>query len=247
MNGALLLPLSRAAGILGGPMIFKAGVCWFAIWTLISGLSPGFEVLIVCRCMQAIGSAAFLPTGIMLIGSTYRPGPRKNIIFSIYGCLAPLGFFVGNIVGSLVSHLSSWRWYYWSGAALEFVVVIVAFLSIPRVPGTPASSPSPSSSSAREPMDWWGCLTLAPGLILTVFALTYGPGLPQGFATPHIAICLSLGLLSLGAAFYIEGWYATNPILPFSLFKAPHMGLLTIALFLQYGVYGVWIYYASML
>jgi hypothetical protein len=32
---------------------------------------------------------------------TFRPGPRKNIIFSIYGAMAPLGFFIGILFGGI--------------------------------------------------------------------------------------------------------------------------------------------------
>jgi len=54
-----------------------------------------------------------------------------------------------------------------------------------------------------------------------------------------------LGWILLGAAVYIEGWVAEQPLLPFDLFAVKGMTPLVIALFFDYGVFGLYLYYAS--
>lgn len=48
-----------------------------------------------------------LPSGLMMMGRIYRPGKRKNIVFSIYGACAPLGFFFSILVASVSGGLAT--------------------------------------------------------------------------------------------------------------------------------------------
>jgi len=94
----------------GGYPVYLSGLAWFALWSLIAGFSQSNLMLIFCRALQGLGPAAFLPSGLMLISSTYRPGPRKNLVFSIYGGAAPLGFFTGIFAGGLTGSFLSFGW-----------------------------------------------------------------------------------------------------------------------------------------
>jgi len=78
----------------GGYPVFVAGFVWLTIWSLVAGFSTNEVMLNFCRALQGLGPGAFLPASVMILGSIYRPGPRKNLIFSIYGACAPMGFFV---------------------------------------------------------------------------------------------------------------------------------------------------------
>ena len=91
---ACLLPFGRLVDIHGGHVVYRCGLLWFIVWSTICGFSVNAEMLIACRAMQGLGPAAFLPAGISLIGGIYRPGPRKNIVFSLYGAFAPISFFI---------------------------------------------------------------------------------------------------------------------------------------------------------
>lgn len=92
---AFLLPFGRLADIHGGYPVYVAGCAWYCAWSLIAGFAQNQLMLDFCRALQGLGPAAYLPAGLTLLGSIYRPGPRKNLIFSIYGAMAPLGFFIG--------------------------------------------------------------------------------------------------------------------------------------------------------
>ncbi|KAL5351042.1 hypothetical protein ACLOAV_004616 [Pseudogymnoascus australis] len=94
-TAALLMPFARLCDIYGGRIIFLGGHIWLLIWSIVCGFSQNPIMLIVCRALQGIGSSAFLPAGLALLGCTYRPGPRKNLIFSIYGAFACIGFYFG--------------------------------------------------------------------------------------------------------------------------------------------------------
>ncbi|KAJ4286612.1 hypothetical protein N0V88_007976 [Collariella sp. IMI 366227] len=239
VTGAFLLPFGRLADIYGAYPVFNAGLVWFAIWSLISGFSVNYRMLIVARALGGLGPAAFLPTSIMLIGKTYRPGPRKNLVFSMWSAFAPVGFFLGIIVGGATTEYMTWRWYFWLGSIITFVVCVVSFITIPR------DMKQTRAENAHIKMDYWGVVTIVPALVLTTFAITDGAHAPQGWKTPYIIVTFILGVLLLGAAFYVEGWVAEQPLLPFDLFKPKYMGRLSVALFFAYGIFGVFLFYAS--
>ncbi|KAB8233206.1 major facilitator superfamily domain-containing protein [Aspergillus alliaceus] len=234
VTGALLLPSARLADIYGAHIVFNTGLLWFFVWSLIGGCGRNYIMLILCRALQGLGPAAYLPAGIMLLGTIYRPGPRKNLVFSMYGAFSPIGFYSGISVSGVCGHYLSWRWYFWTGAIMLFVVSIISILSLP-------STKSPSQSK----MDWWGCSTIIPGLLLTVYAITDGAHAPNGWRNPYILVTFILGIILLCAAFYVEGWIATSPLLPFDLFKVKYMTPLIVSLLFSYGVFGIYLFYVS--
>lgn len=83
-----LLVSGQVGDMFGGYALFLAGLIWLLGWSIIAGFSINPLMLDCCRALQDLGAAAFLPSGVMLMGSIYRPGPRKNLVFAIYGTAA---------------------------------------------------------------------------------------------------------------------------------------------------------------
>lgn len=223
-TGCLLLPCARFCDRYGGKAVFLAGHTWLLIWSIACGFSRDATVLTVCRAMQGLGSAAFLPAGIALLGRIYRPGPRKNLIFGIYGACACVGFYVGILVGAATSELLDWRWYFWIGACVVATVAALGFLTIPAHLG---------DSDPDVRMDWWGLCTIVPGLVLVTFAVTDGGHAPGGWKNPYIFITFIAGFLFLCAAVYVQGWVSTAPLLPAAIFRPKYMKRLMAALWLS--------------
>lgn len=171
----------------------------------------------------------------MTMGKIYRPGPRKNLIFSLYGAFAPLGFFFGIIIGGLAGEYLTWRWYFWLGSIVVFAAGLGAIPSFPR----------DKPKNSRIDMDRWGSATIVPALLLVVFAVTDGAHAPQGWRTNYIIITFVLGGVLLIISVYLEGWVATEPLLPPTLFKPKHMKRLIGSMIFGYGTCGLFIYYAS--
>jgi MFS family permease len=237
VTGAFLLPFGRLSDMYGGYSVFMGGMVWFTIWTLASGFSTNYMTLVVTRALAGLGPAAFLTAGIMILGKIYRPGPRKNLVFSLYGACAALGFFLGILIAGVAGQFLSWRWYFWLGAILLLVVCLTSLMYVPN--------DFAEHKGGQVKMDLWGTVTTVPALILVVFAITDGAHAPDGWSTPYVIVTFVLGVLFLGAAVYVEGWVAENPLLPFDLFKPKYMVSLTIALFFSWGVFGTFLFYSS--
>ena len=237
VTGACLLPIGRLCDMFGGYLTFNLGLLWFGVWALAAGFSTNYIMLVCFRALQGLGCAAFLPAGIMLLGKTYRPGPRKNLVFGVYGAFAPIGFFFGIMIGGVAGQFLTWRWYFWIGAIVIAAILAISLLTIPR----DFRGANPSGVK----MDWLGALTIVPGLVLVVFAITDSSSAPNGWASPQIIATLIIGVLLLCTAIYLQGWVCKNPLLPPDLFRPKYMKRMVLALFLVYGAFGVFLFYSS--
>ncbi|KXJ91160.1 major facilitator superfamily domain-containing protein [Microdochium bolleyi] len=235
-TAAFLLPCARLSDQYGSRNVFLAGHLWLLVWSLVAGFSVSTEMMIACRALQGVGAAAFMPAGISMFGQTYRPGPRKNLIFAIYGAFACIGFYFGIILGGIGAQLLTWSWYFWIGAIFVAIVVVLGVTTIPT---------ALSQGSPEVTMDWLGATTIVSGVVLVVFALTDGGHAPNGWATPYVYVTFLIGALLLIVSVYIEGWVAKEPLVPPDLFKPKYMKRLCLALFLAYGVFGLFLFYAS--
>ncbi|KAI1076922.1 membrane transporter [Whalleya microplaca] len=235
VTGSLLLPFGRLTDMVGGSVVYLGGLIWLMIWSLIAGFSRNLPMVLATRALQGVGAAAFLPAGVTLLGTTYRPGPRKNRVFSLYGGCAPFGFFSGIIVAGLCGQFLRWEWFFFLASIILFVLCTITFFCVPRQWKT----------ASLSSMDWWGCLTSITSLSLIVYAVTDASHVEGQWASPKIIVTFILGVITFGAFIYVEGWVAKSPILPLSLFSIKYIGPLFLVLFIACGGFGIYIFYAS--
>lgn len=229
----------RSADMFGGYLVYVVGLVWLTIWSLIAGFSTNEIMLNFCRALQGLGPAAFLPSSVMILGSIYRPGPRKNLIFGIYGACPPLGFVIGIFFAGVTAEYTIWGWYFWIGAVLAGITALTAWLTIPSDIQEKLNAPS------KVKMDWLGGALIVCGLVLFTFAVIDSSHAPQQWKTPYIYVLFTVGTLLLLAAAYVEAQVVAQPLLPASLFKVLCMPALVIALFFTYGSLGVFLLYAT--
>jgi MFS family permease len=232
-----LLVFGRFADMYGGFVVFISGLAWLAVWSLIAGFSINPLMLDFCRALQGLGAAAYLPAGVMLLGSMYRPGPRKNLVFSLYGTCAVIGFFFGIFFAGVVGQYLHWGWYFWIGAAFTATTTVTSYFAIP--------SDSTEMRKNGVKMDWAGAALIVSGLVLVVFAITDSSHAPNGWKTPYVPTLLVVGVLLLGGAVYVEGWVAEMPLLPPDIFAVKSMAAVNIGLLFSYGVLGIYLLYGT--
>lgn len=236
---AFLLIFARVSDMYGGYGPFMFGLIWLAIWTLIPGFISSSLLLNVSRAMQGLAIAAYTPSTFSMIGSIYPEGPRRNIVLGLYGACAPLGFYTGFLAGGALPAVES-RWYFWIASVLAFITTITAYLSVPH--------DRTDRKCLNLKMDCLGAFLITGGLILVTYALSVQPyanvNHPEmnGFAFRIVWAPLSSGAACLAVAFWVEGWYASCPLLPFEFFKPQGVKALCISCLFFYGSFGVWLY-----
>lgn len=226
----LIRPFARLSEIHGGRLIFLGGHAWLIVWCIIAGFSRNSTMLIACRAMQTLGPSAFLPSGVVIMSRIYRPGPPNTLIFSILGAFSCIGFYSGIFFGSLSAQVLSWKWYFLIGAFFCAGTCVAGLLTIPKSHGDPLPDLK---------MDWLGTVTVVPALALVPYALTDGENAPQGY------VALILGIIGLALFVHIEGWRASQPLVPAEVFSTKYVSRLVVALFVSYGSFSLVLFYSS--
>ncbi|CAG9977293.1 unnamed protein product [Clonostachys byssicola] len=212
--GTFILIAGRLGDIFGHRLMFIIGFAWFSLWSLLGGIAVWSDQIFfdICRAMQGIGPAFLLPNSIAILGRTYRPGPRKNMIFSLFGATAPGGFSIGAAMASLLAERVWWPWAYWIMAIACAGLALMGWLIIPQ---SPPDSADEKDIPTMARLDIPGSFAGVTGLILVNFAWNQGPVV--GWDAPYTYALLIVGILMLGIFVYIE-LHSRCPLLPPSIF-----------------------------
>jgi len=234
--GTFILPAGRWGDLYGHKKLFVLGYFWFALWSLIAGFSVysgSLTFFAFCRGMQGIGPALLLPNGIAVLSRTYPPGPRKEMVLSIFGCTAPGGFVFGAVFSGIFTQFVWWPWSYWVMAAvLVFFGVVVLFV----VPSTPVAGGQPSFAELDVP----GTVLGVSGLILFNFAWNQGPA--AGWQKVYVYVLLIVGITAISLFFWYEKRWATYPLVPMSSFTRDTR-LVFGCEAMGWASFGIWVFY----
>ena len=86
---------------LGRRRVFVIGTVWFALASLLCGLAPTAEVLVVARVLQGVGGALLTPGSLAMIQGSFRPRDRAKAIGAWSG-LGGIAGAIGPLVGGVM-------------------------------------------------------------------------------------------------------------------------------------------------
>ena len=159
-SGAFMLPSGRVGDLIGHRRLLLWAWAWLGVWSLLAGLSvyslsPVF--FCICRAMQGTAAAALVPSSLAMLGTIYKPGPRKTLAFSLFAAGSPAGFTVGGILSALFAQLTSWPWIFYATTIVCVLYCICGYYFIPN-------QHLPSDPKQDElKFDYWGAVTGTSG------------------------------------------------------------------------------------
>lgn len=112
--------------------IYIAAMALFTAGTLIAALAPGFEVLVVARVVQAVGTALMIPllmTTILNVVPAESRGRTMGLV-SIVISVAPA---VGPTVSGLILQSLSWRAMFWIVLPIAVAVLVLGGIFVRNV------------------------------------------------------------------------------------------------------------------
>ncbi|SCO41410.1 related to aminotriazole resistance protein [Fusarium fujikuroi] len=238
--GATTLFGNRIGNVCGQRYAFIAGYIWFALWSLLAGLSVyvqtsdngGAIFFCFCRAMQGIGPAFVIPNGHGMLVRAYPPGPRKMLVMGFFDAPVPFGFVIGSVMTGLFANYASWPWAFYSMAAVCTALGISSVLVIPAKRILVYNF----EGNLWKRLDVLGFAFGIAALIL--FSVGWNQAPIVGWDTPQAYILIIAGIILIPLFTFFES-QASHPLVPFKqihLAAGITLGFVTAAS----AAFGVW-------
>lgn len=206
----------------GRRRVFLIGVYWFTAASLLAGLAPTAEWLIVARFLQGAGGALLTPGSLALLQASFHPDDRARVIGTWSG-LAGVSTALGPFVGGWLIDTLSWRYVFLLNLPLAVIVVLAALRWAPES--------RDSAMVARPHFDVAGSLLGAAGLAGVTYALI--DAAHQGLAWP-VLLAAAVGVAAWVAFVLLERHRGERATLPPALFADRLFSVLNIYTVLVY-------------
>lgn len=154
-----MVPLSKAADIIGKRRMFVIGLLVVLAAVLLASLSPSFWWLIGCRAMMGAGSAATTAISISLLTDVY-PGTMRGFAIGLQSMCVYIGLAGGPPLGGALNDLIGWH-------ALFLIVVPLALGSLICV----SMFRHEVAPDSGEPFDSMGSVLYGAGLLLAMLGM----------------------------------------------------------------------------
>lgn len=239
-NGLSVVVSGSLTDLMPPKSLMVGAFAWLTAWNIIGAVSlhPSRYILFfIMRAMQGLAIGVLVSGSMSILGRVYKPGIRKNRVFSAMSATAPFGFCLGALEGGALSaHLP---WIFGANAIITGLCCVAAFFSIP--PLRPVADVAGTEAPSLRQFDYIGAVLAILGCVFLLFGLT------QGSVTswsPYTYALIIVGGLLLIALFFIER-RVPRPMIPNRLWRTKGFTPLMVAYFLGFGSYfGAWQFYA---
>jgi MFS family permease len=228
VSSVLIVSLGRLGDMFGRVRIYNLGFVIYTAASLLLAIDwmtgrDGAMFLIVFRVVQGIGGACLLANAAAIITDAF-PIEQRGMALGINNIVGVSGMFVGLVLGGILAPID-WRLVFLISVPVGLFGTVWGYLKLEE-----------RSLPRRTPMDWWGNLTFAGGLVMIMTSVTFGirpyGGNATGWTSPRVLALLGGGVALLAAFVVIEG-RVENPMFRLSLFRIRAFTFGTLSTFLS--------------
>jgi EmrB/QacA subfamily drug resistance transporter len=230
---ALIITGGSLGDLYGHRIVFGTGSIGFAATSLLCGLAPSGEVLILARVLQGISAALLVPASLAIVEASFAEEDRAKAIGAWSGW-SGISSLIGPFVGGWLVDAASWRWVF---TIVVIVALVAAALGLRHLPETRA----PRTGPARP--DWTGSLLISLGLAGLTYALVEAGG--RGIADPVVAAVGAAGCLLL-VAFLLYERRSSEAMLPLAVFRSRQFSGANAATVANYLAIGAVFFFLSL-
>lgn len=139
--------------------VYLAGMTGFGVASVLCGMAPSVEWLVVFRVLQGLAAAAMSPQPLTLIRRLFAENERGRAL-GIWGAVAAAGTLLGPILGGLLTAALDWRWIFFVNIPVCAVAVFLGWRWIPSSQGRPTrfDLPGAAMSTAGVGLVVWALL-----------------------------------------------------------------------------------------
>jgi EmrB/QacA subfamily drug resistance transporter len=221
LTQTVALPIfGKLSDLYGRRRFFVLGLVIFMGGSILSGASQNIDELIVFRAIQGIGSGAFFPIALAIVGVAFPPGMRgrlQGIFASVFGIAA----VVGPSAGSYIVDAINWRWIFYINLPLGVISFVLIMLGVKES----------RNSNAKSSIDFLGVATLTAWVVLLILGFLDGGTTFPWYSWQEYATFA--GAAALFVAFLVIERRAKEPVIPLDLFRSRTVSSASAVAFLR--------------
>ena len=227
---ALLILAGALADHFGRKRMFVVGLIGFGITSVLCGMAPSMELLVLFRVLQGAAGAILVPGSLAVLTATFE-GEDQGRAFGLWAGGSAATTILGPALGgALVSY--SWR----AAFLINVPLVVIALVAARHMPES-------RDEETTGHFDWLGATIVAAA----VGGLTFGAirGQSTEWEDPAAFIAIALGTLSaLALPFYMAR--RQDPLIPLHLFRSRNFTVTNISTLVIYGALYVTFQYLAL-
>jgi EmrB/QacA subfamily drug resistance transporter len=229
---ALLILGGAISDRYGRKRVFAVGLLGFGATSVLCGLAPSLEALVLFRLAQGMAAALLVPGSLALITSSFE-GSALARAFGIWAAATSAATLLGPVIGGLLVQYITWRVAFFINVPLA----VVALLGLSRGVGESIRE----GASGR--FDWLGSVDV----VLAVGGLSFGliRGQQKAWSDPVAWAAIGVGLVAL-VLFPVLMSRRKDPLVPLELFRNRRFAVINLATFLIYGALYVYLGYSAI-
>jgi EmrB/QacA subfamily drug resistance transporter len=218
---ALLILAGGLTDYYGRKKMFSIGLASFAATSLLCGLAPSMEFLIVARVLQGAAGALLVPGSLSIITASFE-GEERGRAFGIWAGASAATTILGPFVGGVLVNSISWRMAFF----INLPFLLIAYFATVRY------VPESRDEEATGTFDWLGSVVI----VIAVGGLAFGTirGQQRGWGEPIVIASLLAGAVAL-AAFPVLMVRRKNALVPVRLFRSRNFTVTNISTLVIYG------------
>lgn len=226
---ALLIVAGALIDYYGRRRLFLIGLAGFGVTSLLCGLAPTMELLILFRLLQGVAGAVLIPASLAILTSSFA-GEEQARAFGIWAGASGASTIFGPLVGGVLVDTISWR----AAFLINVPLVIIALLA------TQACVKESRDERSGRQFDWLGAVVAA----VAVGGLALGSirGQEHGWNTPTAIGALVAGAIAT-IAFPFLMKRSSHPLVSLELFRSRNFTIANLSTLVIYGSLYTLFYY----
>lgn len=199
--------------------VYSFGFFIFAIGALLNSTAPNFYLLILYRCIEALGASIMIANGPAVIATLFKGADRGKAL-GINACLVAVGGMSGPAVGGALINSFGWRTIFLPSVPIAIFGAFYAYKMLPSY-----------IKHIEFKFDYKGFIYFTVALFALLLAISEG----HHWGWKSIKI-ISLGILTLifGGLFYFRDSKINYPLIDFKMFKIKTFTFGNIAVMTSY-------------
>ncbi len=198
--------------------VFLIGLIIFTAGSFFCGISAGFALLIVSRCIQGLGGSMMLVSAYAAM-MQYLPREKVGWGLGIMTVSAALGVLLGPVAGGLIINYFDWRWIFLINIPIGLLGLIYSQKVIPRIGG--------AGKISYKEIDAGGFIFSTAALFLLLYSLNICKE-RGGILSPYVLVCISLSMVFF-IAFYITEKRTKHPLIDIKLLNNRDFALVILS------------------